>query len=361
MPLGKICELVQQALMKKILEFHKGFVGVAEGSGIRSSSPPISENLNIIESPPLLKFTELDPTDDNAITIINLLPKALETLQCDMLKPYEQVVQARVRQLAENTKLSFKKKHWNSVLYWAMNQGYTIIDTPQGKVIYGLQGIFDGVDPRHPQSRFEGFVWDALQSFLVSVHPLRYPLRYQFATFLKNEGPAQLQVLPLGIISELVEAAISRGYLRRVDPKTIATTDFIPSYSNEGDLINMQPPHPLKLKSDSVKILHYICQRFLPSWPLPVSIVVDCSGPPHSPTFKVIIVLLNVTIGEGEGTSKKEGHSIAAYQALRDTSSLFYTLLRVYLSDSGRKELLSFLHSIEPELVIVSLKKKKKL
>jgi len=35
-----------------------------------------------------------------------------------MLKPYEQVVQARVRQLAENTKLSFKKKHWNSVLYW---------------------------------------------------------------------------------------------------------------------------------------------------------------------------------------------------------------------------------------------------
>lgn len=351
MPLGKICELVQQALMKKMLEFHKGFVGVAEENGKSSSPPP--ENSSDFSSPsPSPILHDIDPTDENSGTILALLPHALDTLKNDMLKPYEQVVQARIRQLAENTKLSFKKKHWNIVLATAGRRGCIISDTPLGKLIYSPSGTFHGVDPRHPQSRFEGYVWDSLQAFLVSIHPLRYPLRYQFATFLKNEGPIQLQVLPLGIISELVEAAISRNFLKRLDPKTIATTDFVPLYSGESKIssLSQQP----RLKNDSVSILNEICQRFLPSWPLPVFVVVDCSGPPHSPTYLVVALLLDVIIGQGEGTSKKEGQAAAASNTLKTSNSKFYQVLLSNISTLAQEELQEFLTSCEIAVTLVS-------
>lgn len=358
LPLGKICELVQQAIMRKVLEFSKGFVGVSEH--LVDSHPNTidtsKENGTAVLVSPRTNVTrtaagEVDPSDDNAVMILSLLPTALDTLQEDMLKPYEQVVQARIRQLAENTKLSFKKKHWASVLTSATLQGFVISDTSLGKLIYSPRGPFHGVDPRHPQSRFEGYVWNALQAFLVSIHPLRYPLRYQFATFLKKEGPPQLQVLPLGIISELVEAAISRGYLRRLDPKTIATTDFIPSYSSEGDL-HLALSAPLRAKEDAVVVLQLVCERFLPSWPLPIFVVVDCSGPPHSPTYCVIAVLLNVIIGEGEGPSKMEGHANAAYRALSQPSSQLHQILQLFLSEAAYGDLSLFLSSLDAEFAL---------
>ena len=142
--------------MRSILEFHKGFVGVPEsylsdsltnnasnsnGNNSNNNSSPSSPSLSSMKSN-LLMDSINDINDENTNIIFELLPKSLESLEKDMLKPYEQVVQARIRQLAGERKLSFKKKHWNSVLVISSQRNYKIIDTEAGRLIYCPSGLF---------------------------------------------------------------------------------------------------------------------------------------------------------------------------------------------------------------------------
>ena len=318
--------------------------GSANHSPIISRAAPLSPNISA-------NHHDVYPTDENSKIIISLLPQSLKSLQVDMLKPFEQVVQARIRQLAADTKLSFKKKHWNFVLSLAAQRGFTIIETPLGRLIYSSHSIFYGVDPRHPQSRFEWYVWEALQVFLTSIHPMCYPLRYQFATFLKNEGPIQLKTLPLGILSELVESAISRGLLKRLDAKTIATVEYFDRRLCTDNQIDLLSVPMNKLKDDPVTLLLTIIKQFLPLWPLPVFVVVDCTGPPHSPTFSVVSVLLEFMLAEGSGTSKIEGQVNAAFNTLN--SYFFYELLQSALSSSKYLQLVNFIEETGIQLSVV--------
>ena len=371
---------MQQALRENLLEFSKGYVGIPEGvskiydanqtitcangsmNNSGNSIPMIQAHGSANHSPIISRAAPLSPnisanhhdvypTDENSKIIISLLPQSLKSLQVDMLKPFEQVVQARIRQLAADTKLSFKKKHWNFVLSLAAQRGFTIIETPLGRLIYSSHSIFYGVDPRHPQSRFEWYVWEALQVFLTSIHPMCYPLRYQFATFLKNEGPIQLKTLPLGILSELVESAISRGLLKRLDAKTIATVEYFDRRLCTDNQIDLLSVPMNKLKDDPVTLLLTIIKQFLPLWPLPVFVVVDCTGPPHSPTFSVVSVLLEFMLAEGSGTSKIEGQVNAAFNTLN--SYFFYELLQSALSSSKYLQLVNFIEETGIQLSVV--------
>ena len=164
----------------------------------------------------------------------------------------------------------------------------------------------------------------------------------------------------MGIISELVESAISRGYLRRLDPKTIATTDFIPSYNTSFDSNESPPQTPQPTPStpslpssssnknantttDPIALIVCICQTFLPTWPLPVYVVIDCNGPPHAPIYSIAAVLGEYIIGTGEGPSKFEGHQSAAWSSLNANSSTFFDLLFTVLSARSFQSLTNFL------------------
>ena len=57
-------------------------------------------------------------------------------------------------------------------------------------------------------------MWDALAQFIKDTHPIKKQGRYGMACFLKEKGPNTIKKLKLGQITELVQLAIDKSWMK---------------------------------------------------------------------------------------------------------------------------------------------------
>lgn len=115
---------------------------------------------------------------------------------------------------------------------------------------------FRGVDPNTPSGVYGDEVWDALAQFIKDIHPIKKQGRYGMACFIKEKGPNTIKKLKLGQITELVQLAIDKSWMKH-HKGFVETTD--------GSAILPQSP------SSHVSVVHDLmaiileCVRFITS------------------------------------------------------------------------------------------------
>lgn len=189
---------------------------------------------------------------------MELMKKVMKTCKRDYFLPTESAVQGTLRRLLVTTlHAELTPSLWNEALNRMMTDStFSISGTAPHRIIYMGNDKFRGVDPNSPSGVYGEEVWDALAQFIKEVHPIKKQGRYGMACFIKEKGPSTIKKLKLGQITELVQLAIDKLWMKH-HKGFVETTD--------GSSIHSQ------INSSHVSVVHDLmaiileCVRFITS------------------------------------------------------------------------------------------------
>jgi hypothetical protein len=148
--------------------------------------------------------------------ILNLLEKALMSLEKDELKPSEKALIGRMRELKPGWNLytSCFESIPNLLSVAQKKLGVTVEADPPGFLIFPKKGKFPYIDSSDKTyNPFSDGQWEAFEYFLKAHPDIVAKGRYGLAQRLKKEEVPELSDMTLGLLSHLVQLAINKGWL----------------------------------------------------------------------------------------------------------------------------------------------------
>jgi len=147
---------------------------------------------------------------------MELMKKVMKTCKRDYFLPTESAVQGTLRRLLVTTlHTELTPSLWNEALNRMLtDSAFTISGVAPHRIIYIGNDKFRGVDPNSPSGVYGEEVWDVLAQFIKEVHPIKKQGRYGMACFIKEKGPNTIKKLKLGQITELVQLAIDKSWMK---------------------------------------------------------------------------------------------------------------------------------------------------